>query len=260
MNKSIAFIGGGRIVRILLAGLKNQNYEIEKILVYDPDKDAVKALKQTYPDYHITAVGSADIGDQDWIFLAVHPPEMKLVLSALAARLDSDSLVISLVPVITISEMTDLLGGHTKIVRTIPNAASYINQGYNPICFAQGVDNHHQAEFITLFKILGDHPIVEEDTLEAYAILTAMGPTYFWPQIKQLHDLSVQYGLGENETAEGVQSMLQGSVKMLFDSKLDFEQVFDLIPVKPMYEPVQNLCQDYKTNLTALHKKLKRLN
>lgn len=260
MSKSFGFIGGGRVVHIILAGLRNQDYQTEEIKIYDPNDDAVKALQQVHPEYNIVSVCIEDVGDQDWIFLAVHPPDMKSVLVELASVLKPNSLVISLAPVITISEMAILLGDHSSIARSIPNAASYINHGYNPVCFAPGVDSQIQVEFLGLMKSLGECPVVEESTLEAYAIITAMGPTYFWPQIQQLHQLALQYGLTDKETAAGIQSMLQGTIDLLYNSPLEYDRVIDLIPVKPMNEQVGKLCENYQTSLTALYQKLKRIN
>jgi len=260
MSKSLGFIGGGRVVRIILAGLRNHNYQTEEIKIYDPNDDAVKELQQINPEYNIIAGCIEDIGDQDWIFLAVHPPDMKSVLVELAPALKPNSLVISLAPVITISEMADLLEGHSNIARSIPNAASYLNHGFNPVCFAPTVDDRIKKEVLGVMKSLGDCPVVEESTLESYAIITAMGPTYFWPQIKQLHQLALQYGLSEKETATGIQSMLHGTIDLMYNSLLEYDQVIDLIPVKPMNEQVGKLCENYQTSLTALYQKLKRIN
>ncbi len=77
----------------------------------------------------------------------------------------------------------------------IPNAPSIINEGYNPVAFHPALAGTDKESLLALFKILGDCPEVDEEKLESYAILTAMGPTYLWFQLYELHSLGRQFGL-----------------------------------------------------------------
>ena len=47
--RTIGFIGGGRITRILLQGFKNANISFEKISVYETNVVVLDALKSGYP-------------------------------------------------------------------------------------------------------------------------------------------------------------------------------------------------------------------
>jgi len=49
MNKSIGFIGGGRVTRILLQGFKNKNITFERIAVTDTNPDVMVKLKEKFP-------------------------------------------------------------------------------------------------------------------------------------------------------------------------------------------------------------------
>ena len=69
-------------------------------------------------------------------------------------------------------------------------------------------------------KPLGDFPEVEEGKLEAYAIITAMGPTYLWFQLCELNELAKSFGLSEKEAAKAISKMTKGALKTLFDSGL----------------------------------------
>lgn len=84
------------------------------------------------------------------------------------------------------------LGLDTRnIVRMIPGATSYINEGYNPLCFAGSFESD-KSNLIKLLEVLGKTFEVSESKLEAYAIISAMLPTYFWFQWKALSDLGVR--------------------------------------------------------------------
>jgi len=47
--KTLGFIGGGRITRILLQGFKTANVSFEKIHVYETNEMVLNALKTDYP-------------------------------------------------------------------------------------------------------------------------------------------------------------------------------------------------------------------
>ena len=98
--------------------------------------------------------------------------------------------------------------------------------------------------------------MVPEETLEAYAILTAMGPTYFWFQWQALRDLAGAFGLSSEATDRALRAMLDGAIRTLFDAGLTPEQVMDLVPVKPLAEAEPQILRVYRETLPGLHARL----
>ncbi|MBN2414122.1 NAD(P)-binding domain-containing protein [candidate division KSB1 bacterium] len=256
-TQSFGFIGGGRIVRILLEAMQRENQFPAKIIVSDPDNETVARLISAYPDAGISKGINTDAASQDLVFLAVHPPVLKEVLPQIAGTVEGAQALISLAPVFTFAKLSGMLNGYNKIVRMIPNAATYINRGYNPVSFASSIDKSTKQQLLLLLKIFGECPEVKEDKLEAYAIVTAMGSTYLWPQLAELHNLGLEFGMSEEETKKGIKAMVSGTIETLYDAGLNYEQVVDLIPVKPLGEHEAQIRDIYKTKLTGLFKKLK---
>ena len=112
----------------------------------------------------------------------------------------------------------------------IPNAASIIGEGYNPVSFASGLGASEKSRISELLKPLGLCPEVDEGKLEAYAILTAMGPTYLWFQLRELLSIAESFGLSPEEARSGASAMVAGAERTLFGSGLTAEEVVDLIP------------------------------
>src|SRR5690606_10590620 len=98
---------------------------------------------------------------------------------------------------------------------------------------------------------------VEERKLEAYAILTAMGPTYLWPQLNELQNLGETFGLTAQETETGLARMVEGTVKTLYTSGMAYPDVMNLIPVKPLAEEENTIREMYRAKLQGLYEKLK---
>lgn len=257
-NQSIGFIGGGRIVRIILAALQRKYRFPETVVVGDPNADVLKALQKSFSGVNISFVqNNPQAAKQEIVFLAVHPPAMSNVLQEIAPHLRNDAIVISLAPKFRIAAISELLSGHRKIVRMIPNAASLINKGFNPVSFAPELSGSEKQNLLEWFSFLGTSPEVDEGQLEAYALITAMGPTYFWFQMNELENLSRSFGLSPAEAKIGIREMIYGTAELLDNSGLNYQEVIDLIPVKPIGEHEMQIRGIYRDKLTALYEKLK---
>ena len=191
------------------------------------------------------------------VFLALHPPALKAVLPGIAPCVRKGSVVVSLAPVLTLARLPQMLGGFARLARVLPNAPSLVHAGFNPVAFAEGLPADARAEIGTLLDGLGAHPEVPEETLEAYAILAAMGPTYFWFQWQALRELAASFGLPPADADRALRAMLDGAVRTFFDAGLTAAQVLDLVPVKPLVEAEPQILQAYRDVLPRLHAKLK---
>ncbi len=255
--KTLGFIGGGRITRILLTGFKNANISFEKIFVYETNEVVLNSLKECFPQIEISVSNAEPAASSDLVFIALHPPVLMQTLQSIKDFFPENSLVVSLAPKITMDKLKSELPVNINIARMNPNAGTYVNKGFNPVCFAENVSKRVSEEFIQLFEPLGKVPVVDENTIEAYAVISAMGHTYFWFQLQQLKDLAISFGLSEKASEEAISAMLWGTTETLFNSDLSFEDVTNLVPVKPMGEHENTIKELYKTNLNAIFQKIK---
>ncbi|NMB99536.1 MAG: NAD(P)-binding domain-containing protein [Thermoanaerobaculaceae bacterium] len=260
LNKRLGFIGGGRITNIFLGGLKRSGGftpNFGQIVVSDSNVENLNKLKELYPEISVTTNDNKQAALMDIVFLAVHPQAINSVVDDIKSCLNDNTLLISLAPKFTISKLSESLGGFQKIARMIPNAPSIINCGYNPICYSNALSISEKNIIKDIVGLLGKCPEVAEEKLEAYAILTAMGPTYLWFQLYELNDLGKSFGLNEQEVKEGIKEMVVGTVMTMFDSNLPASAVIDLIPVKPLGDDEEYIKSAYRTKLEKLYQKLK---
>ncbi|MBU6399523.1 MAG: NAD(P)-binding domain-containing protein, partial [Verrucomicrobia bacterium] len=249
-------IGGGRIARILLGCWTRAQKLPANITVSDPSAETLAKLKAQFPTV-ATTPHSAVAAAQDIVFLAVHPPAVNDAAAAIKGALKWGAVVVSLAPKFTVAKLSELLGGFARIARVIPNAPSLIGQGYNPVCFGPALSATDRAEVQALLAPLGECPEVEEEKLEAYAILSAMGPTYLWFQLQALREVAAGIGLSDAEIAPALKRMVCGGTRTLVESGLTPAEVMDLIPVKPLAEMEAQVTEVYRTRLPALFQKIK---
>jgi pyrroline-5-carboxylate reductase len=255
MKHSVGFIGGGRVTKILLQGFKNKDVKFEKVVVTDTNPEVLANLKKQFSDIVTSDAKSA--AGQDIVFIALHPPMVMDTLELIKNEVKAEATVISLAPKINLPKFSMKLGHVKNIARLIPNATSYINEGYNPITFASAFDPKQKKVILDLLKNLGKTFEVSEEKLESYAIMSAMLPTYFWFQWKELADIGTKIGLSEAEAKESINQTIKASLDLLYKTDLTPQQVIDLIPVKPIGEHEPQIIEIYQTKLMGLFEKIK---
>ena len=249
-HKSVGFIGGGRITRILLTGLNRVALDASRIVVADPDESAVHRLRSLVDRLEVVPARQSRCRcSQDIVFLAIHPPAFGPVLSDINTVVKPSAVVVSLAPKHSFARLSEMLGGFDRLARMIPNAPTLVGAGFNPIAYASTLSAEDRMVLVDLLQPLGELPEVAEEKLEAYAILTAMGPTYFWPQLYELQALAKEFGLSREEAVDGLRAMIVGSLATMNESGLSPEDVQDLIPVKPLSESEEMIRQAYRTQL-----------
>jgi pyrroline-5-carboxylate reductase len=255
--KTIGFIGGGRITRILLQAFKIANVAFEKTHVFDTNKTVLNYLKSEYPQIEISSDDIKKSASSDLVFIALHPPVLIESLQRFKNDIKKNALVVSLAPKITIAKLQAAIPQTHNIARMNPNAGTYVKKGFNPVCFSNTFDKRMITEFTDMFKKFGKVPAVSENQIEAYAVISAMGHTYFWFQLQQLKELAQSFGLSENEAQETIINMMWGTAETLFNSGLPYEDVIDLVPVKPLAEYESIIKEYYKKSLNTIFQKIK---
>ena len=254
-SHTIGFVGGGGITTIFLEALGGRGLALERVTVSDTSAEVLIGLKLRFPAIATTS-DNAEAASQERVFLALHPPTLKTVLPAIASRMRRHAVAISLAPVVRLAQLEQLLAGFGRLARVLPNAPSIVRAGFNPVAFGEGLAAAERLEIETLLDGLGVHPVVPEEALEAYTILAAMGPTYFWFQWRILRELGASFGLSAGDADRALRAMLDGAVRTFFDAGLAAEQVLDLVSVKPLAQAEPRILQAYRAALPELYAKL----
>jgi len=256
-DKTLGFIGGGRITRIILGGLQRKSLDFPEVVVSDVDNGVLSKLREKFPVVRISPGDNRAPAARDIVFLALHPPACLAALDEIKETLKPEAVLVSLVPKITIARLSEKLEGFSRIIRMIPNAPSIVGAGFNPLFFSPALNAQEKEEVNALFDALGECPEVPEKDLEAYAILAAMGPTYFWFQWEELENLGVGFGLAREAVRNALSAMIRGGAQAYFHSGLIGPEVMDLIPIKPLKDDEEDIRSRFRQRLGPLYEKIK---
>jgi len=254
-NKTIGFIGGGRVTRIILHAFANKHIKFDSITVCDTNELVLADLKKEFP--LIEACNDPRRSAyREIVVIALHPPAIINTMKGVIDSVGKNTIVISLAPKISIDKLSALLKTD-NIIRMIPNATSLINKGYNPVCFSPDFPAHEKNEVFKLLRTLGYTFETDEQKLESYAIISAMLPTYFWFQWDEMEKIGEKIGLDTRETREAIRETLLASTQLFYNPNLSHEEVMDLIPVKPVAEHEQAIRDCFNSKLLPLFEKIK---
>jgi len=256
-EKTLGFIGGGRITMILLAALEKRGSLPSLVVVSDMNADTLNGLKQRFPSIRTVIGENVEAAGQDFVFLALHPPVAGEVLASVKGAVKKDAVIISLMPKLTAAQLSTMLGGFQRIIRMIPNAPAIVGKGYNPVMYPETFSVQEKHTLGRLFAAFGTCPEVTESRLEAYAVITAMGPTYLWFQLYELEAQAQAFGMADAEAREAVRHMAEGALATMNESGLAPEKVMDLVPVKPLVDEESAILAAYREKLPGLYAKLK---
>ncbi len=254
---SISFIGGGRVTRILLSAAARAGYPLERAVVTDVDRGALRTIEQRFPEVK-TSESNADATTGRIVFVALPPQEVTKALREVASLVDREAVIISLAPKVDSEEISAALGGHPRVARMIPNAPALLGEGFSPLAFAPTFPEGERAQLVADLSFLGEIPQVPEEQLEAWAVITGMGPTYVWFQLIELARLATELGLDQRDARRGIESMVIGSARVLFHSGLTEDEVLDTIPFRPLGKDEEQVRELYRKRLGDLFHRLSR--
>lgn len=251
---AFGFIGAGRVTRFMIQAMIRAGGDPRRVAVDDTDPLAIQTTLGRFPD--VERRGAAEIAaSSEILFLAVHPPAIEAVLRAVAPSVGPETAVISLAPRCPIDALASMLPPGVLVARVIPNAPAALGRGFNPAAFADPA-GARSRELLARLSFLGDLPVVPEPQLEAWALVTGMGPTYFWFQMLLLERIATRLGIDQPLARKGIAATLEGSAALLASGTKEAREVLDLVPIHPLREDEGRIGEIYEARLGALFSKL----
>jgi pyrroline-5-carboxylate reductase len=194
MNPFISFIGGGNMARALSSGLLRNNHPADRLCVADPNVEARELFAAQgicVLSDNMQAVQQADI-----IVLAVKPQALADVAHDLGAYLRPEQLVISIAAGVRIDTLRRWLGGHSRIVRAMPNTPALVQAGATGLFAPSEVSAAERALAESLLRAVGICVWVESEALlDSVTALSGSGPAYAFLVMEAMQAAGEKLGL-----------------------------------------------------------------
>jgi pyrroline-5-carboxylate reductase len=211
-QRTIAFIGGGHITRIILENLtRSDKTAAGQLVVSDPDLRKLESLQKKFAiqtaENNLQAIDVAD-----FIFFNVLPQVVETVLNELREqKFPNDKAIISLAAGIPMKTYA-VLGDHIPVVRALPNPPSQIGKGIAALAFNPYISETQKNEVIGLFSCLGKYVILQEDKINAVTALSSPVTTHLFFQA--IIDTAVRLGIDRETATKIAYHTINGSMEL----------------------------------------------
>jgi pyrroline-5-carboxylate reductase len=191
---NITFIGGGNMASALIGGLLQQDFSPAQLCVVEISPEGREKLQNAFSVQTVSdlARGAAH---GEVIVLAVKPQQLSALARELAPLLENH-LVISIAAGIRATDICRWLGGHSRVVRAMPNTPALIRAAVTGLYAMPGVtpEEKHNAEAV--LGAVGSVLWVErEELLDAVTAISGGGPAYVFYFIEAMQSAARDLGL-----------------------------------------------------------------
>lgn len=214
----IGFIGCGNMGEAMLAGIIGaKEIRPEDICASCRTASTRERLQVKYginttPD-NIRCAQFADV-----IFLAVKPLAYEEVIGQIKNEITAEKTLVSMAPGKAISWMEWTIGRPCKIIRTMPNTPSMVNEGMMGICANERVSVGELENFRYLCSGFTKTEVVPENLMDVVTAVSGSAPAYVFMFIEAMADAAVEGGMPRKQAYTFAAQAVLGSAKMLLET------------------------------------------
>jgi pyrroline-5-carboxylate reductase len=189
----ITFLGGGNMANALIGGLLKTGFDAGDIAVIELSAEGRGRLEQTYGVRCFPAPEAAALAC-DAVLLAVKPQQMREACAPLAPYLQWQ-VVISIAAGLRLADLQRWLGGHGRLVRTMPNTPALIGAGVTGLFALPGVSADEKAGAERILQAVGSTLWIEDEAqMDAVTAVSGSGPAYAFLFIEALQQAATELG------------------------------------------------------------------
>ena len=194
----ITFLGGGNMANALIGGLLANGFSASDLAVIELNPEARERLAATY-GVRCYAAADGEALDCDVLLLAVKPQQMRAACSPLVPYL-KDQVLISIAAGLRLADLSRWLGGHAKLVRTMPNTPALIGAGVSGLYAAEAVSAAEREAAARVMAAVGSVVWVDDEArIDAVTALSGSGPAYVFLFIEALQQAAADLGIAAEE-------------------------------------------------------------
>ncbi len=217
---NITFIGGGNMASALIGGLLQQGYSATQIRVVEISAEGREKMTREFGVAAVTDIADS-VSGSDVILLAVKPQQLSVVAQQLAPLL-KEHLVISIAAGIRASDICRWLGGHTRVVRAMPNTPALVRAAVTGLYAMPGVSAQEKQHAEVILAAVGSVLWLErEELLDALTAVSGSGPAYVFYFIEALQQAAQELGLNAAQARQLSLETFLGAAKLASQSDED---------------------------------------
>lgn len=253
MKKKITFIGSGKITQAIINGLILKNYPRNYITVCSPTSKNRNKLTENYginnSKNNIKHSKKADI-----IIFAVKPKTIHEICKELKKNIKfNNKIILTTVAGIPIKKYQELLFPNVKLIRSMPNILSFVNEGITGLYASNTVSEQEKIIVEKLMKKVGKVLWLKyENDIHKITGITGSSPAYFFLFMEFMQKKAEKMGFKKKLAKKLITQIIKGSYLLVLNkSKYSFNDLKKLVCSKKG-TTIKGLDEFYKSNLDKI--------
>jgi pyrroline-5-carboxylate reductase len=213
------FIGAGNISESIIKGLlSTEQIRPGEIWVTNrSNTDRLQFLRQYYGIIPVfekkIAASKADV-----IVLAIKPQDVFEALEELKGHITEKTMIISVLAGITTSLIEQTLDIKVPVVRAMPNTSAAVLESATGLSAGCYVSAEQLKLAETIFNIVGEVVVLDEELLDAVTGLSGSGPAYIYYLVEAMEKAGETTGIPRELARPLVLKTLIGAARMLIET------------------------------------------
>ena len=213
MNQKIAFIGGGNMATALLEGLLAAGAAPHTFLVIEP-VDAIRA-KHASRGLATHSLAHTDLTHYGLWVLATKPQDLQQACEVILGFLSPQTVVISIAAGIPTHTLKAWLGGHSKIVRAMPNTPAKIGLGITGLFGTSDCSVEEKKAADEVFSAAGQRIWLDtEALLDPITAISGSGPAYVFYFMQAIERAAVELGFAPTQARALAVDTFRGAAQL----------------------------------------------
>ncbi|WP_195269426.1 pyrroline-5-carboxylate reductase [Eubacterium sp. 1001713B170207_170306_E7] len=218
MKEIIGFIGCGNMAQAMIGGVVNSRlFSGDHIIAYDPSEAQRQKVSEKFgirtAESNIQVAGKAD-----YLVLAVKPFVYADVLREIAGHIKKGVIVIVIAVGVEFSDVKDILGMDTKVVRTQPSTPAFVGESDSTICPDDLMTEQDIDAVTTIFKSFGKVEIISEKLMNVVPAIASSAPAYTMLLIEAMADGGVLHGFPRDQAYRLAAQSVYGAAKLVLET------------------------------------------
>ena len=217
-ERTVAFLGGGRMGEALVSGLIRSGGRSSDEIVVTARRE--ERAGEFVDRYGVTATLSNPeaAGRAGTLVLMVKPQDMETLLEQIHDAVTPEHLVISFAAGIRTSFVEKHLPDGIPVVRVMSNVAVLVDEAMSVVAAGAHAEDKHVAVAEELLGYVGKVLTLNEQHLDAITATSGSGPAYFFLLAEAMIEACILLGLSRDVATELIIQTMLGSAKMLRDT------------------------------------------
>ncbi len=240
----MAFIGAGKIAEVWMERLiMTGSVSPSDVMACDVRPGRLAQILEKFESICTSANNLEAPRFARLLVLAVPPGEVLNVLAQLRDELSGEHLLVSLAAGVPLAKLEGAV--HIPVVRVMPNTPALVGEAMNLVAYGASVTSSQRTILETLLEQLGDWYEVDDDLMEYWCALCAVGPTYLFPAVEALSSAAAKKGIPAEEALDATAQLLIGVGKLIQESEKSVSELQQMISLHTLREQdAKNLFTD----------------